>query len=116
MKITNFHLTKNIFIASCLFLILALMSCGKALNPLGTGCSDLTWGEEIQEELTAWVEASNSFSDEPSTENCEKEKEAILAYISALEEIRDCVPGLFLVDVDNNLDEARDEVNAISCN
>lgn len=113
MNITNFHLTKNFLITSCIILILALTGCGEALNPSGIVCTD--WLVEAEDEITAYGEASKLYNEDPSKANCEKKKEALLNYINQLEELRDCVPTGLLVDLEAGIENAQDEINETSC-
>ena len=114
MKITNFHLTKSIFITSCTILILALTGCGKALDPLDGVCTD--WLVEAEDEISAYGEASILYNDDPSKANCEKKREALLNYVRQLEELRDCVPTGLLVDLEDGIEDAEDEINETPCN
>lgn len=114
MNITNFHLTKITSFAIFIIATLSLTSCGKS-GALGSDCLNGTWIENVQLELNAWAEASRQYSDDPTESNCEKQKQAGLAYISALEDVRDCVPTLSVTDFNDSIKEAEDEINETPC-
>jgi len=50
-----------------------------------------------------------------TTENCQKYKSTGQDYISALDSVKDCVPNQSLADFEGALDEAKTEINNISC-
>jgi len=115
MKITNFHLTKNITLTILIIATLSLTSCGKD-GPLGSNCLNGSWLENVETELNAWTEAIRSYNDDPSKANCENQKKAGLDYVKALEDVRDCVPTISTADFNDSIKEAEDELNATICN
>ena len=116
MNITNFQIIKTILIVCFVFTLLALISCGKADDPIISDCNSQTWAIESQDELDAWIEASDLFEDDPSKANCESEKQAIMDFINSLEEYRDCTPALFKPDVDHNINKAKEALDETVCN
>lgn len=114
MNTNNFHITKTNFFAACIIFTVSLIGCSKN-GPLGSDCINGTWIENVQVELNAWSEALRSYSDDPTKENCEKQKQAGLAYISALENVKNCVPTLSLADFNDSIKEAEDEINETPC-
>ena len=105
---------KQTLISSCVVFIL-LTSCGSDDSSSDVNCSNGLWTQSVQTELNAWIEASQTYAQDQTTVNCQNNKSAGQAYISALEKIKKCVPNTSLVDFDEAIDEARVEINAITC-
>ncbi|EPR73343.1 hypothetical protein ADIWIN_1774 [Winogradskyella psychrotolerans RS-3] len=83
-------------------------------DDLSSGCNN--WSELYLAQANAYSAAFNAYATDPSVANCQSYKTAGLNYIDALEDVMDCVPNAnrqrFLEDVE----EYRDEVNAVVCN
>jgi len=111
---------KNIFSKTRIILLLltvTLISCSSDDDDDSTtaDCGNGAWTLSVQSELNAWIAAGQAFGADPSLANCNSYKSAGLAYIDALDEIRECVPNVSLADFNEALDEANAEIDAISC-
>lgn len=95
--------------------LLVLSSCSNDDNGSIGDCSEEFWTLRVQDEATAFVNASTTFSEDPSTANCNALKATANAYLDALEEARPCVPNSELTEFETGLDEARESINANIC-
>lgn len=114
MKNLKNYRTKSYLLCASILMI-GLSSCSKN-NPLSSNCLSGSWIQNVETELSNWTEASQAYSQDPSPENCEKNKQAITAYINALDEIIDCVPTVSRSEFDAEIDDARIEISATNCN
>lgn len=115
MKTLNIHITKKMVITSSVISMLALSGCSKN-SLLSPNCLSGSWIENVSTELNAWTTATQLYSESPTTVNCENNKQAGLDYISALDKIKNCVPTVSTSDFDLAQQEAKDEINATTCN
>jgi len=102
----------------CIFSLLILStSCGddSDTNEAPENCTT-AFTQSFEDELLAVTEASQNFSTDPSTTNCEAFKDAYNDYIDALDDWEDCANFYEQVaQWEQSLEAARDAVNSIEC-
>lgn len=103
---------KNLFMVTAL---LVLSSCSNDDNGSIGDCSEEFWTQRVQDEATAFFNAANAFSEDPSVANCNALKATGNAYIDALEDARPCVPNSELNEFEMGLDDARESINETLC-
>lgn len=111
-------LTKKVtrtLISSCVVIMLFTSCGGGGDSSNDVNCNNGLWTQSVQTELSAWLEASQTFALEQTTANCLSNKSAGQSYITALEKIKECVPNLSLLDFEEAINEARFEISAITC-
>ena len=96
-------------------ILLLFTSCSSNDGLINTSCGNGTWLESVQTELNTWVNAIQTYSADPSPANCQNYKSAAQAYINELNNIKDCVPSISLLDFEDALEEALVELNALHC-
>jgi len=106
---------KLTLISSCIAFV-ALTSCGGDDDSGAANCGNGLWTLSVRSELNNWFSAAQAYAGDQTTINCQNNKSAGQAYIKALEGIKACVPNLSLADFEQALEEAKIEINAISCN
>lgn len=106
--------TKNLLIAGSIVCLLGFSGCSKN-SPLNPNCLSGSWIKNVENELSAWTAAAQVYSENPTKENCENHKKAGLNYINALEKIKNCVPGGSQAEFNEAQQEAKDEINATTC-
>ena len=72
------------------------MNCTK--NPIS--CLNGSWIQDVSSDLEKWSAAANTYSEEPTEANCSSYKSAINGYLTALNQVKKCVPGSSLSDFD----------------
>jgi len=112
MKTQKYKTVKN-SMCKILFGIFMLIFTNCSKSPIG--CLNGSWIQEVSADLEKWTAASNTYSEEPTEENCASYKNAINSYLSALDGIKNCVPAGSISDFDGSLDEARQELSEIDC-
>lgn len=108
------NIVKQTLLSSCVIIML-FTSCGGDDDSGGVNCNNGLWTQSVQEELSAWLEASQTYAQDQTTANCLNNKNAGQAYITALENIKECVPTVSLLDFEDAIEEARVEISAITC-
>lgn len=91
-----------------------IISCNKTNNE-GACFGYLGWALAVQDEATALSTAASAYSQDPTTENCEKYRQAYSNYIDALDSQGSCVPSDQNSDFQKSLDDARSELSALNC-
>lgn len=76
---------------------------------------DGSWIQDVSSDLEKWSSAANEYSENPTEENCSSYKSAVNGYLSALNQVKKCVPSSSLSDFDGSLDEAKQELSEIDC-
>lgn len=79
----------------------------------GVNCSNYV--NAIQEKLDAVLVASEAFSTNPSTANCEAYKAAVAEYLDTAENFIDCVPTEDRAQYQQDIDELQAEIDQLSC-
>ena len=105
----------KLIITICSLAFMSLTSCSGDDGPGKAACASGLWIQSVQAELNAWTAAAEAYGSDPTTENCQKYKSTGQDYISALDSVKDCVPSQSLADFEGALDEAKTEINNISC-
>lgn len=97
-------------------LSISLMGCSSSddSDDLSSGCNN--WSEQFLAQSNAYSTASSVYSNDPTLANCQNYKTAGLNYIDALEDVIDCVPNANRPGFLDDLNQYRDEVNAVACN
>lgn len=119
MKVNQKNNPKRIKL--CLFattaaLLLFATSCSKdsPLNPNGN-CFGGNWATQYADELEDWSDAAEAYAENPTPANCTAYKNAAKAYLDALENIYGCVPTVSRGQIDDAIEEAKDDVDNESC-
>ena len=95
------------FFAGSLVLV---TSCGG-----GVDCDSTSFANAINDEIAQLNDAGQTYALNPTPENCEKWKDAANEYLDAVDDFKDC-DGIDQVQYQQQLDQARAAVSAISCN
>lgn len=113
MSVQKHPIVKNSIFKSVLviFALVLFTNCSK--SPVG--CLNGSWIQDVSTDLEKWSAALNTYSEEPTEENCNSYKSALNGYLSALNGIKKCVPGSSLSDFNGSLDEAKQELSEIDC-
>lgn len=78
-------------------------------------CLNGSWIQDVSTDLEKWSAAATTYSEEPTEANCSSYKSALNGYLTALNQVKKCVPGSSLSDFDGSLDEAKQELSEIDC-
>lgn len=107
---------KNVCFAILLLSVgfIGITSCGGDDAVVATTCS-IAWGNELQSEITALVNAATAYSDDDSEVNCNAYKAAQQAYIDALRPYGNCsaLTGQNRTIFDETLDDLETSVDNI---
>ena len=95
--------------------IVMAVGCSKDDNPLNDGCGNTAWSQKVSKEITAFSNAAVAYSDDPTSSNCLSYKAAAEGYLNALENVRLCVPTVSKAEFQQSIDEAKQEINALTC-
>ncbi len=110
----NINRLKVLFFAVTIALF-TLTSCGgDDVIAAATGCE--TWSKTLETSVTKWSEASANYSNNPTSENCNKYKDAGLDYVKAIQSVSKCIPGTSKTFYEDALKDLKDELNSINCN
>ena len=80
-----------------------------------TSCFNGTWIQEVSSELTDWTSAIQLYGQDPSEENCNNYTNTLIAYIDALDRIKECVPTVSLAEFNEAIEETRQELSNFDC-
>jgi len=81
----------------------------------GVSCFNGTWIQEVSSELTDWTSAIQLYGQDPSEENCNNYTNSLIAYIDALDRIKECVPTVNLAEFNEAIEESREELSNFDC-
>jgi len=120
MKTQNYKTMKNsiLKITVCLYTILLFTNCSgndDGNEEVSNNCFTGNWAQEVTQELTNWSTAIQAYSQDPSQENCANYKSTLSDYIDALDDIKECVPTISLIDFNNAIEESREELSNFDC-
>jgi len=120
MKTQNYNIMKNsIFkMAICLCTVLFFTNCSKSDDGDDGGnisCFGGTWIEEVSQELSDWAARALAYNQNPTLENCNSLRNAMVNYFDALDRIKDCVPTISLVEFNEAKSEIETEISEINC-
>ena len=102
--------------AFCLMLVAPGCSKDDDNSPLGLGAGcGYAWSVRIADEAQALSAAAQAYGQDPTTENCEAYRKAYQDYLDEAEDIKPCVPAGEKDDFQDNIDEAREELNKLQC-
>lgn len=106
----------QLFIISGLAAMLLTFGCAKdsLLNPLGD-CFGGNWAAQYADELQAYTNAINAYSEDQTPANCANFKTAAKNYLDALREVFDCVPTANKAEINQSINEAKAEVDREGC-
>ena len=110
------NLKKQVLLAVCGAAIILTYGCDKdnPLNPVGN-CFGGNWAQGYADELQEWSDATSAYSENPTAENCADYKSAAKAYLDALDDIYDCIPTASRAEIDQEIKEAKAEIDRESC-
>ena len=97
--------------------IIVLSSCVKK-DPLADRCGN-NWAPatELEKEINDLNNATMTYAQNPTNENCEAYKEAYLDYIDAIRDWEDCYIYVGLKDeFEQSIDQLEEAVQGIDCN
>ena len=94
-----------------IFFLMLFVNCTK--NPVS--CLNGSWIQDVSSDLEKWSAATTTYSEEPTEANCNSYKSALNGYLTALNQVKKCVPGSSLSDFNGSLDEAKQELSEIDC-
>ena len=77
-------------------------------------CTAAQFNSEVNATITALNTAAQTWANDPTSENCNKYKDAANDYLDAVESFDGCA-GLNQADFESALNQARDAVAAIAC-
>ncbi|MDB2606959.1 hypothetical protein N9Y48_04210 [Zobellia sp.] len=108
---------KPILLAVCGVAFALTYSCSddNPLNPAGD-CFGGNWVDGYADELQAWSDAAEAYNENPTVDNCSDYKSAALAYFDAVSDIYNCIPTVSRAEIDEELKEAKAEIDAQDCN
>ena len=91
-------------------------SCGGSDDPVGaaTGCD--TWAKEIESATIKWSDAAANYSNNPTSDNCKKYKDAGLDYVKVFKNVSKCIPSANKQVYEQALNDLQTEMNNINCN
>lgn len=98
-------------------LLVVFSSCSKDdKGPLGLGggCA-YTWSVRIADEVLVLTNAATAYSQDSTQANCEAYKKAYQNYLNEAEDIKSCVPADEKDDFQQNIDDARKELDDLPC-
>ena len=106
----------NLFLVGCSVALLMAYGCSKenVLNPAGN-CFGGNWAEQYSNELQAWSNAAQAYSENPTAGNCSDYKKAAKSYLDALESVYKCVPTTNRAEIKQAIDEAKADVDKEGC-
>jgi len=106
----------TIIIFFSMLMIFGLTSCGGSDNPIGaaTGCS--SWANEIESATNKYLDAATNYSNDATSANCKKYKDAGLNYVKVYKNITKCIPGASKNFYEQALNDLNDEINSLNCN
>ena len=108
---------RSITFSTVLFFSIFLFFSCNSKSALEKKCENWSASVEFQEELSSVNNAAVTYSQNPTTENCEAYREAYLDYIDALRDWEDCYTFYDLDDEFNQaLDDAEEAANNLDCN
>lgn len=114
MKITG-KMKSRIYLRGASAVILMAVGCSKDNNPVDNGCGNTGWSEKVSNEITAFSNAAIAYSNDPTPANCLSYKTAAEGYLNALEKVRLCVPSASKTEFQQSIDEAKQEINDLTC-
>ncbi len=95
--------------------ILMAVGCSKDDNPVDNGCGNTAWSERVKNEITSFSNAAIAYSNDPTSANCLNYKSAAEGYLNALEKVRLCVPTASKTQFQQSIDDAKQEINSLTC-
>ena len=98
---------------ACFAVFMVFTAC--STDDILGGCGNLNWIQEVEKELNTWVNASNTYSNDPTTANCNNYKSAGNDYLNSLEKIKKCVPGTSKKEFDQAIQEAKTSLDQSNC-
>ena len=91
-------------------------ACSKDDPASPGGCAaNFNYAVELQAEATALSNAASAYANDQSTENCNAYKAAANAYLDAAVDLDNCVPTADRAAYEAAIDDARVNVNALTC-
>lgn len=91
------------------------LSCAKDGDGLlGGGCG-YVWSVRIADEVLALTDVATAYSQDSTQANCESYKKAYQDYLDAAEDVKACVPADEKSDFQQDIDDARDELDNLPC-
>ncbi len=104
----------NIFLA---LVFVGFLSCKKKSDDVVDGPCGKSWSDLAQKEISAWSTAAQKYGIDPSVTNCNAYKSAGLAYINALEPLRDCptLSGVERTQWEQAMESTRTSINSLNC-
>ncbi len=95
---------------------LTTTSCGGSDNPIGaaTGCG--SWANDIESATNKYLDAATNYSNDATSANCKKYKDAGLNYVKVYKNITKCIPGASKNFYEQALNDLKDEINSLNCN
>ncbi|MBM1105388.1 hypothetical protein JQC67_04460 [Aurantibacter crassamenti] len=108
---------RQTLLVGCTLALMLTFGCSKdnPLNPLGN-CYDGNWAAQYTNELQVWSAAATAYNENPNVSTCADYKNAAKAYLDALENIYDCVPTANRSEFDQEINEAKAEIDSEDCN
>lgn len=111
--------SKQVFRTCCLAIaFLITISCSSDDTDDDTSsfdCQAGTWTEWVENEFTAYYNAINVYSQDPTESNCALVESTAYDYLEALRDIVDCVPTANQDAINQAIDEAKEEVDSNPC-
>lgn len=109
---------KKVLLYSSIALLFSVFLFSCSGNSLAERCgANWSYSAEIEQEINNLSAALTTYSQNPTTENCEAYKEAYLDYLDALRDLEECYVYTFSQDEFNQfINETEEAVNAIDCN
>ena len=102
----------RVLVFGVVLLSLSSVSCKKS----GVSCGSTGWALGIQDEITNLSNAAGAYSTNPTTENCQKYRQAYIDYIDALKGWEKCLnTSADRAEWQQQLDEAEQEAQNIQC-
>lgn len=111
MKLQNHQHVRNTIFKSILGISALMLFVNCSTNPIS--CLNGSWAEDVATDLEAWSAALNTYTEDPTVENCNSYKGALNGYINALDGVKDCYGGL--AGFNGDFDEAKQELSEIDC-
>ncbi len=78
-------------------------------------CANTAWTQLVSDEATAYTNALLAYNENPTEENCNTVKTFANAYLEALRDIADCIPQTSQTEVNQAIDEAKEDVDNDLC-
>lgn len=115
---TSKRITKSkLFVIGCgVALMMLTTGCSKnnILNPAGN-CFGGSWAEGYLSEFQAWSDAATAYGENPTEANCAKYKSAAKSYLDAIDSIYDCIPTGQRAEFDQEIKEAKADIDREAC-